>query len=264
MASIPVKPQNGVNPAGPLYERRTDAFIARNASAGNISPLEGKVLRKQEADIRGRVASDKEQGLDPKKDPELAKMQMGHRAAANQFADFNPGKENAKEPRTFTDKDGNEVTRTPDGYTSVKNADGTTTTLTPGGYEIKYDSANATATITDTRSGESTTIWGDPHVSESDRTDGSYWDWQSDTSTYVLPDGTKITMNSTGGDETNGFGTLESMDIYSSTGRTHISSSAEGTTLTGDSRRADAQQDDGDVYFGNLQANDWRSKGVEM
>ena len=96
-------------------------------------------------------------------------------------------------PQTFTDKDGNEVTKTPDGYTSVKNADGTTTTLTPGGYEIKYDSANSTATITDSKSGESSTIWGDPHVSESD---GGSWEWQSETSSYVLSDGTKITMNS--------------------------------------------------------------------
>gem|GEM_PF-2897212 len=274
MSAIPMRPHEGVSPAGPVYQHNSGNFVKNQTEQGNIDGHENKVLDNKQQNIINRVGWNNENNLDPTHDPQLAKLQGDYRSTANQFANFNPnqgavgappnqrpdGASSNQEgrpqgPHTFTDNEGNEVTKTPDGYTSVKNADGTTTTLTPGGYEIKYDSANCTASITDKKSGESSTVYGDPHVSESD---GGSWEWQSETSSYVLPDGTKITMNSTGGDSTNGYGTLESMDIYSGQGRTHINSSASGTNLAGDSRRADNAQSDGDVYLGNRQANGWK------
>ncbi|MHC9544273.1 MAG: DUF1521 domain-containing protein [Vulcanimicrobiota bacterium] len=280
MSVIPMKPHEGLSPAGPVYQHNSTAFVRNQTEQGNMDGYEKRILNHEQQGISNRVEWNKDNNLDPRHDPVLARQQLDYRASANLFANFNPdqagegsqasggrvspgqGSQEGRPqgPQTFTDKDGNEVTKTPDGYTSVKNADGTTTTLTPGGYEIKYDSANSTATITDSKSGESSTIWGDPHVSESD---GGSWEWQSETSSYVLPDGTKITMNSTGGDSSNGYGTLESMDIYSGQGRTHINSSADGTTLAGDRRQADNAQSDGDLYIGNLQANGWKQLSNE-
>jgi len=270
-----MRPQEGVSPAGPVYQHNSEGYVRNQTEQGNIDGFENRILNRAQQGISNRVEWNDENNLDPRQDPVLARQQLDYRASANHFANFDPGQtgeggqtgsaQGSQEgrpqgPQTFTDNEGNEVTKTPDGYTSVKNSDGTTTTLTPGGYEIKYDSANSTATITDTKSGESSTIWGDPHVDESD---GDQWDWQSATSSYVLSDGTKLTMNSTGGDSTNGYGTLESMDIYSGQGRTHINSSADGTTLSGDSREADNAQSDGEVYIGNLQANGWKQLSNE-
>lgn len=254
-----------VNPAGPRFENRTDAMIKHGITSGNIGKFEAGVLKHQDNAIKGRVASDLEKGLNPTLDPVLARMQVDHRKTTQKFLNFNPGQEQKpgngqqagrgqsfRKAYTFTDKEGNEVTRTPDGYTYVEREDGTTTTLTPGGYAIDYNSEDATLSITDTRSGESTEVWGDPHVSESDE-DGASWDYDSATSTFVLSDGTKITTNA----ESAG-GTLTSIDIYSGTGGTHISNSIEdGNSIAPDRWVADYQQDDGDVYFGNRRANDW-------
>ncbi|MDQ7823331.1 MAG: DUF1521 domain-containing protein [Candidatus Eremiobacteraeota bacterium] len=166
------------------------------------------------------------------------------------------------EPVTSTGDDGTVTTTTEDGYSVVQNPDNTMLTTTPGGYQISYDAANSTSTITDPQSGQSSTIWGDPHVAESD---GGQWEWQSATSTYVLPDGTKVTMNSTGGDDANGYGTLQSMDIYSGAGTTHVDSSAAGTQVLTDSRPADEAQGDGDTYLGDRDVDSWYSvSGTEM
>ncbi|MDQ7824909.1 MAG: DUF1521 domain-containing protein [Candidatus Eremiobacteraeota bacterium] len=157
---------------------------------------------------------------------------------------------------TYTDENGNDVTVTPDNYHVSVDENNVSTTTTPGGYQIVYNPESGEATMTDPATGESSMIWGDPHVTESD---GGQWEWDSATSTYVLPDGTKVTMNSTGGTEENGYGTLESMDIYSGTGDTHVSASAEGTAVTHDGQTADQAQADGDLYMGSDDLTDWYS-----
>ncbi|MGV8119506.1 MAG: DUF1521 domain-containing protein [Candidatus Xenobiia bacterium LiM19] len=164
--------------------------------------------------------------------------------------------------QTYTDENNNEVTTTPDNYTVNTDQNEVTTTTTPGGYQIVYNPEASEATMIDPSTGESSNIWGDPHVTESD---GGQWEWDSSTSSYILPDGTKVTMNSTGGTEENGYGTLESMDIYSGTGDTHISSSIDGTIVTGDAQAADQAQSDGNVYIGSDDMTDWYAvSGTEM
>lgn len=260
-----------VNPAGSRFEHKTDAMTRRGINSGRIDAKEAYTLGHQDQAIQGRVHHDIATGKDPRTDPLLAKMQVGHRETTKQFLGFNPGQNGSggaqqgqsnrpggvqghKGPVEFTDKDGNTVTKTPDGYTNVVSEDGNTqTTLTPGGYEITYDKENSSLTMKDTKSGESTSVWGDPHVSESDE-GGDYWNYDSETSTFVLADGTKITT-----DATSAEGTLTDVNIYSGRGRTHIYSGQDGNSVTGDARRADAAKDDGDVYFGNLRANDWYS-----
>jgi hypothetical protein len=73
-----------------VYERNTDRFIGSQVQKGTIDDKEKGILGKQEQDIRAQVEYDKQNGLDPRKDPKLAHMQMGHRASANFFANFNP------------------------------------------------------------------------------------------------------------------------------------------------------------------------------
>lgn len=160
------------------------------------------------------------------------------------------------------DENGNQVTQTTDGYSTVTKKDGvSTTTTTPGGYEISYDPANKTCIIKDTKTGDLSYIYGDPHVAESD---GGTWDWTSNTSTYVLEDGTKITLTSDGTDASNGFGVLNGINIYSGTGETHIGMNENGSYAAGDCKIHDAMTADGDVYFGNSTATDWIRNGQEV
>lgn len=161
------------------------------------------------------------------------------------------GPQAAGENKSFTDPNGNTVTRTNDGYTVIENPDGSTKTLTPGGYAVDYDPNSSTLTMTNMRTKESTTVFGDPHVAESDG-GGSYWDYDQATSSFVLADGTKITTEATSAN-----GTLTDVDIYSGKGLTHVSQDANGTTVSSDRFAADAQQSDGTVYYGSVSANDW-------
>ena len=66
-------------------------------------------------------------------------------------------------------------------------------TIDTGRYTIALDEAHSQWTVTDKKTGESTRVWGDPHVDEGNdgKTD---WDFKKD-STFVLADGTKITVD---------------------------------------------------------------------
>lgn len=64
---------------------------------------------------------------------------------------------------------------------------------TPGGYTIE-NKGNSEFSIT-APNGKKTTVWGDPHIKN---TEGKHIaDWDEKTATFMLPDGTKITANAT-------------------------------------------------------------------
>jgi len=68
----------------------TDRFIQGQTKKGTIDEKEKGILQKQDQDIRAQVEYDKQNNLDPRKDPKLAHLQIGHRQAADFFANFNP------------------------------------------------------------------------------------------------------------------------------------------------------------------------------
>jgi len=85
------------------------------------------------------------------------------------------------------------------------------TIITRGGYEIKYQGTDVI--MKDPRTGKWTKVWGDPHVKTSD---GDSFDWKTHRATFVLPDGTKVTMNAENKDGvvkgltvTDGFSTVQ-------------------------------------------------------
>ena len=60
------------------------------------------------------------------------------------------------------------------------------------GYKIQIHGSDESFSIVDAN-GNKTKVWGDPHVSEGDRSGDKNWDFQKDA-TFLLDDGTKITV----------------------------------------------------------------------
>ncbi len=69
---------------------------------------------------------------------------------------------------------------------------------TKGGYKIDYDGHDTTL-IHDAQGRNLARIQGDPHVQE--QNSGGYWDFGDDSS-FILPDGTKVRLNTEGGSGT--------------------------------------------------------------
>lgn len=59
------------------------------------------------------------------------------------------------------------------------------------GYKLSVDERSSQLVITDTNTGQTTKIWGDPHVDVNGKHQFDFWG----TSTFVLGNGTKITIN---------------------------------------------------------------------
>ena len=96
---------------------------------------------------------------------------------------------------------------------------------TPGGYVIEpVDQYSWKVTGPD---GKETLVWGDPHVKESD---GGAWDFKDD-STFVLPDGTKINVDTKPLE--NGTTVTSSIEIVNGDSRVEIAGIDQGKGQTG-------------------------------
>ena len=136
---------------------------------------------------------------------------------------------------------------------SLSESDDVLTYTTTGGWQVAMD--GTTVKLTSADGSDTTTIWGDPHVKEAD---GSSWTWDDKTSSFLLSDGTKITMNATAAD-----GTLTSTSIYDKASCVSYDNTDGSYTYTTDgktARKNDSAEDDGTVYTTNNQGNDWTEK----
>jgi len=124
---------------------------------------------------------------------------------------------------------------------------------TTGGWKVSVDGTTIKLTSKDGK--DTTTIWGDPHVTEAD---GSKWDWTDDTATFMLSDGTKITM-----DAASAKGLVKTTSIYDKDQYIKINNEDKTSTSTvshSKVKEEDKKEDDGTVYTTNNQGNDWTKK----
>ncbi len=123
--------------------------------------------------------------------------------------------------------------------------------ITPGGWKVIQQGSTVKLISPD---GKTTKIWGDPHVKEAD---GSKWQWKTKNATFVLPDGTKITMNATGPG-----GVVTGLDIYTAGHGDHVHINARNNQVSRSFNRyaniaSDYFQADGATYVTNNSGKDW-------
>lgn len=130
------------------------------------------------------------------------------------------------------------------------------------GYEISLSGSSQEWTIKDS-AGNSTRIWGDPHVAEKD---GGNWDFK-DGVTFALGDGTKITVGTTG--DNNGMTYSDSLTITKGNQHIQVTGIADNTPkISGpslDGLTVDKNTNDGTVFYESGNASDWKTKaGTEI
>jgi hypothetical protein len=103
---------------------------------------------------------------------------------------------------------------------------------TPGGYKVKLDGDTAYVTAPN---GKQIKVWGDPHIEHSDGKGGKQnIDFRKAATTFMLPDGTRLTMNAYGPDgKASPHGMLGKLDIYNGNKHVTMSNGREGTGRTG-------------------------------
>jgi hypothetical protein len=131
---------------------------------------------------------------------------------------------------------------------------------TPGGYKIEMTGKQEWK-ITGP-DGKSTRIWGDPHVEEGD---GGKWDFKRN-STFVLPDGTRINVNTVPGGK-DGMTVTGSLEVISGNERVQVSDIDKGKGKIGTVTQDGYQQAngfDGDVFVMGQETDDWAYTGKEI
>ncbi|MBN2430798.1 MAG: DUF1521 domain-containing protein [Acidobacteria bacterium] len=127
--------------------------------------------------------------------------------------------------------------------------------VTPGGYTVEAEKGSNAWKIT-TPEGQTSRIWGDPHVNESD---GGKWDFKKGMS-FVLPDGTKITAKTTPPGK-NGYTVTQSIDIMNGNERATISgidkNQPQSEGVKADRWAVDARVPDGDYAVMGGNGDDW-------
>jgi hypothetical protein len=94
------------------------------------------------------------------------------------------------------------------GQLSVDSSDNT---VTDGQYKIIGSSdSSGTLTVEDTKTGKSFKVWGDPHITTDQ---GGNADFQHAPATFVLPDGTQITVTPTDNTGANSVNTIDHVTI---------------------------------------------------
>lgn len=102
--------------------------------------------------------------------------------------------------------------------------------VTEGGFRIDYE-GHETRIYEPDESGRwqlNTRIWGDPHVDEKGTGDGDDWHFGED-STFILPDGTKLSLNTKETEPGNGIYFTVGIDIQSGTQRAFAGEGFDGT-----------------------------------
>jgi hypothetical protein len=146
-------------------------------------------------------------------------------------------------------------------WTASTGAEGQASIDLGDGYSLQLDENSSSATITDANTGETTQIWGDPHVNVNGEHQFDFYG----TTTFTLPNGTKITVN-TEQSQTN-------PDVYFANTLT-ITKGSQGMTVTGlseqtkgdlaitmgqDGRALDNQTADGYVLNEKTDGSGWTS-----
>ncbi|MTI14102.1 DUF1521 domain-containing protein [Sansalvadorimonas verongulae] len=137
------------------------------------------------------------------------------------------------------------------------------------GYKVQIHGEQESFSIVDAN-GNATKIWGDPHVSESDRGGDMQWDFQQDA-TFMLDDGTKITV------KTKDLGRSGQLDksvfadqlvITKGNQSVHVTDIAANNPQIGapelNGGQLDADTNDGYIFKMGDQADDWLFEGEEI
>jgi len=126
------------------------------------------------------------------------------------------------------------------------------------GYSLKFDNANQSWHITD-KEGNSTRIWGDPHVQEND---GGKWDFKQDA-TFMLDDGTKISVNTVG--RGNSLTVTDSLTITKGDQAILVTGVADNnvkiSNVMSNGSELDRMTNDGYVFKEENGVDDWTSNG---
>lgn len=140
---------------------------------------------------------------------------------------------------------------------SLKSENGVITT--PGGYKV--EPTNQYEWKITGPDGQSTRVWGDPHVDESD---GGKWDFKRD-STFVLGDGTRINVTTA---PYNNMTITKGLEIISGNDRVLVSDIDKGKGKIGDITQdgfANVNSFGGkDVFVMGQNAADWSFQGKEI
>lgn len=105
-------------------------------------------------------------------------------------------------------------------WTASTGADGQASIDLGDGYSLQLDENSSSATITDANTGQTTQIWGDPHVVVNGQHQFDFYG----TTTFTLPNGTKITVNTQQ--------SQSNPDVYYAESLT-ITKGSQGMTVTG-------------------------------
>ena len=134
------------------------------------------------------------------------------------------------------------------------------TIYTPGGYKITYEATGTDGTAKDvcikgmSEEGNTgkTTIWSNQTNApvNVDSSSVPRWSSKNNSTSFNLPDGTKITVNA--------GGSMKSVDVYYGNDHIHADANGKFTGNSNDGYRADAMQDDGtSVYAKGNDAGKW-------
>ncbi len=138
--------------------------------------------------------------------------------------------------------------------------------LLDNGYKIQLHAEKQSWSILDSN-GNETKIWGDPHVNEGDREGDKQWDFQQDA-TFVLDDGTKITVKVDGLHRTDKNAYTDQLIITKGNQAIHVTGIAQNDPQVAgpnlDGAQLDASTPDGFVFQMGDQADDWLFQGEEI
>ena len=134
------------------------------------------------------------------------------------------------------------------------------------GYELEFSNERQEWTLTD-EEGNVVRVWGDPHVDENG--DGSTdWDFKQD-STFVLDDGTKITVGTKDIGRDDGMTVSDTLTITRGDQAIEVTGIADNNVqiseVMNNGQELDAATNDGFVFFeGDDGVNSWYTEGGEL
>lgn len=129
------------------------------------------------------------------------------------------------------------------------------------GYSLNLNEHNSEMTITNAKTGETTRIWGDPHVDVNGKHVYDFWG----TTTFTLDNGTKITINTEQGHGNPDVYFASSVAITKGNQAIEVTGLSQQTlgdlevTMGNNGRALDRANDDGFVLHENDSGAGWRS-----
>jgi hypothetical protein len=129
------------------------------------------------------------------------------------------------------------------------------------GYSLQLNENNSEMTITNANTGETTRIWGDPHVDVNGKHVYDFWG----TTTFTLDNGTKITINTEQGKGNPDVYFASSVAITKGNQAIEVTGLSQqdlgdlSITMGSNGRALDRANDDGFVLHENASGAGWRS-----